>query len=55
MYDVSLFHALIWKILAKYGNINSVFHSDKISGDSKYLNRFVNLDLNLGLIRQLKF
>ena len=31
-----------WKFLANYGNINSVFHSDKISADSKYLNRFAS-------------
>ena len=33
---ISLFLALIWKFLTKYGNINSVFHSDKISADSKW-------------------
>ena len=32
---ISLFLALIWKFLTKYGNINSIFHSDKISADSK--------------------
>ena len=32
---VSLFLALILKFLTKYGNINSIFHSDKISADSK--------------------
>ena len=41
-FAVSLFHALIWKFLTKYGNINSVFHTDKISADGKYLNRFVS-------------
>ena len=35
-FAVSLFHALIWKFLTKYGNINLVFLSDKISTDSKY-------------------
>ena len=35
-FAVSLFHALIWNFLTKYVNINSVFHSDKISTDSKY-------------------
>ena len=33
-FAVSLFHI--------YGNINSVFHSNKISPDSKYLSRFVS-------------
>ena len=33
---ISLFLALIWKFLTKYGNINSIFHSDKISADSKW-------------------
>ena len=32
---VSLFLALIWKFLSKYGNIKSIFHSDKISAYSK--------------------
>ena len=35
-FAVSLFRALIWKFLTKYGNINLVFLSDKISTDSKY-------------------
>ena len=26
---MELFLALIWKFLTKYGNINSIFHSDK--------------------------
>ena len=39
---VSWFHALIWRFLTKYGNINSVFHSDKIFANSKYLSRFVS-------------
>ena len=30
-----LFLALIWKFLTKYGNVNSIFHSDKMSPDSK--------------------
>ena len=34
-FAVSLLHALIMKFLTKYDNINSVFHSDKISADSK--------------------
>ena len=34
---VSLLHVLIWEFFTKYGNINSVLHSDKISADSKYL------------------
>ena len=41
-FAVSLFHALTWKFLTKYGNIYSVFHSDKVYADSKYLNRFVS-------------
>ena len=41
-FTVSLFHALTWKFLTKYGNIYSVFHSDKVYADSKYLNRFVS-------------
>ena len=41
-FAVNLFHALIWEFLTKYGNINSIFHSDKISSDSKYLKRFVS-------------
>ena len=32
---VSLSLALIWKFLTKYGNINSIFHLDKISADNK--------------------
>ena len=39
---ISLFLALIWKFLTKYGNINSIFHSDKISADSKCLKRFAS-------------
>ena len=34
-FAVSLFLVLIWKFLTKYGNINSICHSDKISADSK--------------------
>ena len=30
-----LFLALIWKFLTECGDINSIFHSDKISADSK--------------------
>ena len=32
----SLFLGLIWKFLIKCGNINSIFHSDKITVDNKY-------------------
>ena len=39
---VSLFLALILKFLTKYGNRNSINHSDKISADSKCVNRFVS-------------
>ena len=38
---VSLLHVLIWEFFTKYGNINSVLHSDKKSADSKYLGWFV--------------
>ena len=31
---ISLFLALIWKFLTKCGNINSIFHSDRISADN---------------------
>ena len=41
-FAVSLFLALIWKFLTNYDNINSIFHSDKISADSKCSNRFVS-------------
>ena len=34
-FTLGLFIALILKLLTKYGNISSIFHSDKISGDSK--------------------
>ena len=34
-FAIILFLALIWKFLTKYGNVNSIFHSDKISTDSK--------------------
>ena len=39
---VSWFHALILRFLTKYGNVNSVFHSDNIFANSKYLSRFVS-------------
>ena len=39
---VSLFLALILKFLTKYGNINSIYHSDKTSAGSKCWNRFVS-------------
>ena len=39
---VSLFFALIWNVLTKYGNINSIFRADKISADNKCRNTFVN-------------
>ena len=35
-FAVSFFHALIEKFLTKYGNIYSIFHSDKISAGRKY-------------------
>ena len=35
-FAISLFLALIWKFLTKCGNINSIFHSDRISADNKY-------------------
>ena len=31
---ISLFLALIWKFLTKCGNVNSIFHSDRISADN---------------------
>ena len=31
-----------WKFLTKYGNINSVFRLDEISGDKKYWSRFAD-------------
>ena len=34
-FAVSLLIALIWKFLSKFDNINSIFHSDKISADNK--------------------
>ena len=33
---ICLFLALIWKFLPKCDNINSIFHSDRISADNKY-------------------
>ena len=41
-FAISLFFALIWKFVTKCGNINSIFHSDKITADNKYRNRFVS-------------
>ena len=36
LFAISLFLALIWKFIAKFGNINSIFHLDRIPADSKY-------------------
>ena len=41
-FPVSLLLPFIWKFLTKYGNINSIFHSDKISADNTCRNRFVS-------------
>ena len=35
-FAVSLFLALIWKFPTKSGNLNSIFHSDKITANNKY-------------------
>ena len=35
MGNVRTHFALIWKFLTKHGNINSIFHSDKISADNR--------------------
>ena len=34
-FAVSLLFALIWIFLTKFGNTNSIFHSDEISADNK--------------------
>ena len=33
-FAVSLLLPFIWKFLTKHGNVDSIFHSDKISADN---------------------